>query len=55
VLAEKDAIVSGKKVVWSGPIVRQDGKPGAAPGEKLSQPAIETMDYLVKGVIGSAK
>ncbi len=55
VLAEKDAIVSGKKVVWTGPIVRQDGKPAAAPGEKLSQPAIETMDYLVKGVIGSAK
>ena len=55
VLAEKDEIVAGKKVVWTARSSRQDGKPAAAAGEKLSQPAVETMDYLVKGVIGSAK
>ena len=55
VLAQKDDIVAGKKVVWTGPITKQDGKAAAAPGEKMPQQAVETMDYLVKGVIGSAK
>jgi basic membrane protein A len=55
VLAQKDDIVAGKKAVWTGPITKQDGKTAAAPGEKMPQQAVETMDYLVKGVTGSAK
>jgi basic membrane lipoprotein Med (substrate-binding protein (PBP1-ABC) superfamily) len=55
VLAVKDEILSGKKVVWQGPIVRQDGKPAVGPGQKMTLEQIETMDYLVKGVIGSTK
>ena len=55
VLAVKADIVAGKKVVWTGPIVRQDGSIVGAEGEKLPLPAIEFMDYFVKGVTGSAK
>ncbi len=55
VMAVKEEIVGGRKVVWSGPITRQAGTIVAKPGEKLSLQAIETMDYLVKGVIGSAR
>jgi basic membrane protein A len=53
VLAAKGDIVAGKKVVWSGPIAKQDGTIVAKEGEKLSREAIETMGFLVKGVIGS--
>jgi basic membrane protein A len=55
VLAAKDDITAGKKAVWTGPITKQDGTAAAKSGEKLALPAVETMDYLVKGVIGSAK
>jgi basic membrane protein A and related proteins len=55
VLAMKDEILSKKKVVWTGPIIRQDGSVAAKDGEQLSREAIESMPYLVRGVIGSAK
>jgi hypothetical protein len=55
VLAAKDEVVSGKKIVWSGPITKQDGSAAAAAGETMSRQTVETMDYLVKGVTGSAK
>jgi basic membrane lipoprotein Med (substrate-binding protein (PBP1-ABC) superfamily) len=55
VLAVKDEIVAGKKTVWTGPITKQDGTAAAASGEKLPLQSVESMDYLVKGVIGSAK
>jgi len=55
VLAVKDEITAGKKVVWSGPIARQDGSIAVAAGQALPLQGIETMDYLVKGVTGSAK
>jgi basic membrane protein A len=55
VLAEKADILAGKKVVWAGPISKQDGAPAAAAGEKMPREAIESMTWLVKGVIGSAK
>jgi len=55
VLAAKQDILGGKKVVWQGPIAKQDGAPAVAAGVKLSLQQIESMDYLVKGVIGSAK
>jgi len=55
VLAVKADIIAGKKVVWTGPIAKQDGSPAAPEGEKLALTAIESMDYLVKGVTGSTK
>ena len=55
VLATKDDILKGKKVVWQGPITRQDGSVAVAAGSKMTLEQIETMNYLVKGVIGSAK
>lgn len=55
VLAEKAAIIGGTKVVWQGPITKQDGTTAASAGHKMTLQEIETMDYLVKGVIGSAK
>jgi basic membrane protein A and related proteins len=55
VLAVKDEIITGKKVVWSGPIVKQDGSTAAGPEDRLALPAIESMDYFVKGVTGSTK
>ena len=55
VLATKDQILKDKKIVWQGPIVRQDGTTAVPAGQKMSLEQIETMNYLVKGVIGSAK
>jgi basic membrane protein A and related proteins len=55
VLAAKDEIIAGKKVVWSGPINKQDGSAAAGAEDKLALAAIESMDYFVKGVTGSTK
>jgi basic membrane protein A len=55
VLAVKEEIIAGKKVVWSGPIIKQDGSAAAGAEDKLTLPAIESMDYFVKGVTGSTK
>lgn len=53
VLALKSQIVSGEKVVWTGPVVDQSGKTVVAAGEKMTLEQIETMSFLVKGVIGT--
>lgn len=53
VLAKKDAITSGSFDIWSGPIVAQDGSAIVADGEAMDMEAVETMDFLVKGVVGS--
>jgi basic membrane lipoprotein Med (substrate-binding protein (PBP1-ABC) superfamily) len=55
VLATKDDILKGKKVVWQGPITRQDGSAAVPAGTKMTLEQIESMNYLVQGVIGSAK
>src|SRR3546814_19902601 len=36
VLAEKAAIIAGTKVVWQGPITKQDGTSAASAGHKMS-------------------
>ena len=46
VLKLKAAIVAGKKSIWEGPIVKQDGTVAAPAGQKLSLEQVETMDYL---------
>lgn len=53
VLALKDDIISGVKNIWEGPIMTQDGTEVAASGAALDMDSVETMDFLVKGVIGS--
>jgi len=53
VLATKDAILAGEKDVFTGPIYRQDGSVAVPEGETMTLEAIETMDFLVQGVIGS--
>lgn len=53
VLALKDKIVAGEQAVFTGPILRQDGSVVVPEGEAMSLEAIETTDFLVKGVIGS--
>jgi basic membrane protein A len=55
VLKLKGDIISGKKSIWDGPIVKQDGTIAVPAGEKLSTDQVETMSYLVKGVIGATK
>ena len=50
----KEDILSGDKAVFTGPIVRQDGTVVVPEGETMTMEAIETMDFLVEGVTGSA-
>lgn len=55
ILAKKDDILKDKFEVWSGPIVAQDGKELLATGKPMSMEMLESMDFFVKGVIGSVK
>jgi len=52
--AEAD-IKTGKRVVWQGPLTKQDGSAAAASGQAMSMESVETMSYLLKGVIGTVK
>ncbi|MGE0844923.1 MAG: BMP family ABC transporter substrate-binding protein [Flavobacteriaceae bacterium] len=54
VLAAKEEILAGRKVVWSGPLAKQDGSEAVADGKAMTIEEIEAMDFLVKGVVGSA-
>ena len=38
---------------FTGPISKQDGSPLVGDGESLTQDQVESMDYFVKGVVGS--
>lgn len=55
VMAAHDEIMRGKKVIWKGPLVKQDGSSAVAAGTALSLQEIETMGYLLKGVAGTVK
>jgi basic membrane lipoprotein Med (substrate-binding protein (PBP1-ABC) superfamily) len=55
VLAAQADILSGKRVVWKGPIAKQDGGVAVPAQKPLTMAEIETIDYLVKGVIGTVK
>lgn len=54
VLGLKDTIIAGEKEVFTGPITRQDGTVAVPEGEVMTLEQIETMDFLIEGVIGSA-
>jgi basic membrane protein A and related proteins len=51
----KAEILSGKRVIWKGPVVGQDGKTLVAEAKPMDLQQIETMSYLVKGVLGTVK
>jgi basic membrane protein A and related proteins len=53
ILAKKTAIVTDQFVVWSGPIVGQDGKEMLSPGKKMPMEQLESMGAFVKGVQGT--
>jgi basic membrane protein A len=55
ILKLKAEINAGKKSIWEGPIVKQDGTVVAPAGQKLSMEQVETMNYLVKGITGATK
>jgi basic membrane protein A len=55
VLQVKDDIEAGNIVVFTGPIVDQDGNVKVAEGEVLSEDAMGSVDWFVKGVTGSPK
>jgi basic membrane protein A len=55
VLQLKADIIAGKKSIWEGPITKQDGTVVVPAGKKLAMEQVETMDYLVKGVVGATK
>jgi hypothetical protein len=42
-------------VVWKGPLAGQDGKVIVAEAKPLPLEKVETMSYLVKGVLGTVK
>jgi basic membrane lipoprotein Med (substrate-binding protein (PBP1-ABC) superfamily) len=52
--AQKE-ILAGTRVIWKGPVVGQEGKTLVAEGKPMDLQEIETMSYLVKGVLGTVK
>jgi len=51
----KADLEAGKIVVFTGPVVDQDGTVRVAEGEVLSDDAMSAVDWFVQGVIGSPK
>jgi basic membrane protein A and related proteins len=51
----KADLEAGTIVVFKGPVVDQDGNVKVAAGEVLSDDAMSSVDWFVKGVIGSPK
>ncbi|MDX6489824.1 MAG: basic rane protein, partial [Gaiellaceae bacterium] len=52
---KKAAIISGKFYEFTGPLYDQKGKLRVKKGKRLTVKQLYAMDWLVKGVIGSAK
>lgn len=55
VMQKKAEIEAGTLVVFTGPILDQDGTVRVASGEVLSADAMSSVDWFVKGVVGSPK
>ncbi|MEI8104689.1 MAG: BMP family ABC transporter substrate-binding protein [Actinomycetes bacterium] len=55
IAAKLAALKSGKFFEFAGPIYSQDGKLAVAAGKKLSLSDLMSIDWFVKGVVGSAK
>jgi basic membrane protein A len=54
-MQKKAEIEAGTLVVFQGPVVDQDGTVRVAEGEVLSADAMGSVDWFVKGVVGSPK
>jgi basic membrane protein A and related proteins len=55
IAAKKAAIISGKFYEFAGPLYDQKGKLRVKKGQRLTVKDLYAMNWLVKGVIGSAK
>jgi basic membrane protein A and related proteins len=55
IAAKKSAIVSGKFYEFAGPLYDQKGKLRVKKGQRLTVKDLYAMNWLVRGVIGSAK
>jgi basic membrane protein A len=55
IAAKKKALVKGSFYEFAGPLYDQSGKLRVKKGQKLNVKQLYAMDWLVKGVIGSAK
>lgn len=53
ILAKKQDIVGGTFVVWSGPLTAQDGKELLSAGKPMAMEQLESMNFFVKGVVGT--
>ncbi len=52
---QKQALVDGSFYQFTGPLTDQDGKVRVKEGVKMTLPEILSMDWFVKGVVGSPK
>ena len=55
ILAKKDEILKDSFVVWSGPMMAQDGKELLPAGKAMPMEQLESMQFFVKGVVGTIK
>lgn len=55
ILDRKQEILGGKFVVWAGPLTAQDGKELLPASKPMSMEMLESMNFFVKGVIGTIK
>ena len=55
IAAKRKAIINGTFYEFTGPLYDQSGKLRVRKGVRLTVPQLYAMDWLVKGVIGSAK
>ena len=55
ILAKKSDMLAGKFQVWSGPMTGQDSKPILTAGAPMPMQQLESMQFFVKGVIGTVK
>ncbi len=49
-MAERDELLAGRKIIYSGPLADRDGKERVAAGQQLSDPDLWKMDWFVEGV-----
>lgn len=55
IMAKRTEILGDKFKVWSGPMTAQDGKPILAAGTPMPMEQLESMQFFIKGVIGTVK
>ncbi|HEY3181456.1 MAG TPA: hypothetical protein VGJ77_01360, partial [Gaiellaceae bacterium] len=55
IAAKRAALVNGSFYEFAGPLYDQKGKLRVKKGQKLTVKDLYAMDWLVKGIVGSAK